>query len=73
MSFNTKSSMKHFNKPVLIIHGADDIVGLSIPQEAHEILPNSKLVILDRCKHYGWLDREAEYFKAINDFLATVL
>lgn len=72
MNFNMKSSMKHFRKPVLIIHGNNDIVGTEIPRNAHEILPNSQLVLLENCRHYGWLDAEAAYFTAINNFLSAL-
>jgi len=56
----------------LIIHGKNDVVGIEIPKLAHASLPNSKLVVLDQCKHYGWLDRKDAYFKEIDNFLNTI-
>ncbi|MFV8837840.1 alpha/beta fold hydrolase [Salinimicrobium soli] len=70
--FDTKGDMKDFTKPVLIINGAEDIVGLEIPQTAHDVLPNSKLIILPQTRHYGWLDAKVEYFDAISDFLKSL-
>lgn len=67
--FDTKESLKHFGKPVLIIHGRQDIVGTDLAETAHSILPSSRLVLLDRCRHYGWLDRPVAYFREVNDFL----
>ncbi|MDZ7681597.1 MAG: alpha/beta hydrolase [Fodinibius sp.] len=67
-----KQELQHFDKPVLILHGAEDVVRREIPETAQRILPNSELLILERCKHYGWLDRPDQYFGAINDFLHTI-
>ncbi len=69
INYDTKAMLQEFDKPVLILHGREDIVGLDIPREAHAILPNSKLVILEKTRHYGWLDNPEPYFGEINDFL----
>lgn len=67
--YDTKEVLKGFDKPVLILHGEQDVVGTGIAETAHEIFPDSKLVILERCKHYGWLDRPEKYFDEIENFL----
>lgn len=67
--FDTKPSMRNFQKPVLILNGADEAVSLDIPRKAHQILPNSKLVIMEKCGHYGWLDRPDIYLKEVRKFL----
>ncbi len=69
MNYDTKGDLKNFKKPVLILHGAQDIVGTGIAETAHNVLPNSKLVILERCRHYGWLDRPEKYYGEIEKFL----
>lgn len=69
LPYDTKASMSNFSKPVLILHGKQDIVDTSIPLNAKNILPKAKLVILENCKHYGWLDAEKVYFNAIDTFL----
>lgn len=68
-NFDTKVHMKDFSSPVLILNGAEDIVGLEIPKTAHDVLPNSEMIIFPQTRHYGWLDAKAEYFNAISDFL----
>jgi proline iminopeptidase len=55
--------------PVLIIQGKQDIVEEKTAKKAHRVLKNSKLILLDKCIHYGWLDKKEEYFSAINSFL----
>lgn len=69
INFDTKAAMADFQKPVLIVHGAFDVVPLEIAEESHELFPRSKLVILENSSHYGWLDQPTEYFGAIFHFL----
>ncbi|GJM35811.1 MAG: hypothetical protein DHS20C18_48120 [Saprospiraceae bacterium] len=68
IGFDCKEKLKTFTKPVLIIHGKEDILHTQIPKNAHELLPNSKLVLLEHCAHYGWLDRPDAYFSEIYAF-----
>lgn len=72
MRFNTKAAMTNFNKPVLILHGKDEISPVSNATEAHQVLPNSKLIIMENCGHYGWLDRPEVYLKEVANFLKQV-
>jgi proline iminopeptidase len=69
IGYDTKETLKDFEKPVLIIHCKQDVAGTGVAVTAHDILPGSKLVILDRCKHYGWLDRPEAYFNELREFL----
>ncbi len=70
--FDVKDKMKTFEKPVLILHGSDDIVNRDVAKTAHKILPNSKLVILENSSHYGWLEQKEKYFSEIENFLRTL-
>ncbi len=72
INFDCKPKLISFDKPALIIQGKQDIVDKNIAETAHKVLKNSKLVFLDRCVHYGWLDRPDEYFKQINKFLQSI-
>ena len=69
MKFDCAPKLKNFNKPVLIIQGKEDIIELQTATHAHEILKNSRVVIVDRCVHYGWLDNPQEYFAQVRHFL----
>ncbi|WP_375581046.1 alpha/beta hydrolase [Marivirga tractuosa] len=72
INYDTKESMKSFEQPVLIFHGKNDLLETSVAETAHNILPNSQLELLDRCAHYGWLDRPDVYFDLIYDFMDSV-
>ena len=73
IKFDCSEKLSSFDKPVLIIQGKQDIVSESIAKKEHQVLKNSKLVLLDKCVHYGWLDRPDEYFNNINKFLRKAL
>ncbi|NAS30561.1 alpha/beta fold hydrolase [Flavobacteriaceae bacterium R38] len=66
---NLTKEMQSFKKPVLIIHGANDIVNPDVARHADKTFPDSKLLILDECAHYGWLEKPSIYFGTIYDFL----
>ncbi|MWB93514.1 alpha/beta fold hydrolase [Flavobacterium sp. GA093] len=69
MPFDCAPKLKDFKNPVLIIQGKQDIVGKEIADIAHKAFSNSKIVLLDHSKHYGWLDAREKYFSEINSFL----
>lgn len=69
ITYDTKAELADFAKPVLILQGAEDVVDIDIAKKAHRVLPESELVIMEHCRHYGWLDRPGAYFGAISTFL----
>ena len=72
IGYDVKEKLRTFNRPVLILHGAEDIVALSVAETAQNTFPKYKLVILENSRHYGWLDAPEIYFSKINDFLSSV-
>lgn len=71
IQFDCAPQLKHFHKPVLILHGDDDIIHLNIPKKSHHLFPNSTLKILHKSRHYGWLDQRTSYFETIDVFLTS--
>ncbi|WP_035716379.1 alpha/beta fold hydrolase [Christiangramia echinicola] len=69
--FDKTEEMKEFEKNLLIMHGLQDVVPVDIAENSHNILPNSKLVTMGNCGHYGWLDRPEVYLKEVKAFLRT--
>jgi len=67
--FNCAPKLSAFDKPVLIIQGRQDIIEERTSQKAKKILQNSKLVILDHCVHYGWLDNRVAYLSEVENFV----
>lgn len=58
-----------YDKPVLILHGRQDPIGESIPQIVSRFYKHSKLVFIERCGHYSWVEQPEPFYAAIKDFL----
>jgi proline iminopeptidase len=69
INFNCVAKLRSYEKPVLIIQGNEDIVSKNIAEKSHQAFKNSKMVFMDHCIHYGWLDNPEVYFKEVNEFL----
>ena len=69
IDFDCKKDMRNYAQAVLILQGKNDILPIELAETAHEILPNSTLVLLDECGHYGWLDQKEKYYQAIEEFV----
>jgi proline iminopeptidase len=72
INYDCKEALKHFNKPVLIIQGRQDIVGDCTAYKEHSVLKNSTLVFIDKCCHYGWLERKDKYINAVEKFIKSI-
>lgn len=70
-NFDCKNKFSNFKNPVLIIQGKQDIISSAIGEISLKAFPNSKMVLLDNCKHYGWLDAKEKYFDTIEAFLKS--
>lgn len=70
IKFDCSGRLSHFQKPVLIIQGKQDIIAGKTAEAAHHIFKNSKIVIMDSCIHYGWLDQPGIYFQSVDKFMA---
>ncbi len=72
IDFDCAQKLSQFQNPVLIIQGEQDIIGKDIADKADRVFKNSKIVILKKCGHYGWLDQPDLYFKEITSFLGLL-
>lgn len=71
IKYDCSNDFKNFKQPVLILQGENDILNMETAREIKVAFPNSKLIPLKNCGHYGWLDAKEEYFKALQNFLKS--
>ena len=71
INFDCAAKLKSFKNPVLIIQGKEDVISNQIGELTQKTIPNSKLILLENCRHYGWLDAKEKYFGEINSFLKS--
>jgi proline iminopeptidase len=57
--------------PVLVIQGKNDIISIETAKEISDSFGNSKLILIDNCGHYGWLDNSKFYFESIKNFMKS--
>ncbi len=67
--YDCTAGLKSYNKPVLVIQGAQDIVSKNIAEKSHKAFKKSRVIFMDHCIHYGWLDNPEVYFREVNSFL----
>lgn len=58
--------------PALVIAGRQDPADPGMQYEIHLALKNSRLVLLDRCGHFSWLEQPDALYAAIREFLADI-
>lgn len=56
--------------PVLILHGRQDPLGESVPQELSRYYEDAKLEFIEKCGHYSWIEQPEKVLSAIQAFLA---
>jgi proline iminopeptidase len=59
-----------FARPVLILHGRQDPGGESVPLALERHYKNSKLVFIEKCGHYSWVEQPEKVLTALSEFLA---
>lgn len=62
-------ALRKLNIPALILHGRQDPMPESVALENQKLLKGSRLVWLDRCGHWPWIEQPAAVEKALFEFL----
>ncbi|MBL7773021.1 MAG: alpha/beta hydrolase [Chitinophagaceae bacterium] len=73
IKYNYLHRFKNAPVPVLILQGNKDILTMETAREIQASFRKAKLVELNNCAHYGWLDAPDIYIKAIRDFLSQAI
>jgi len=64
--------MAHSDVPTLIIHGRDDrTVHFELSMRAHAVIPDSRLLMFNRCGHWAQLEHADEFNSTVQHFLET--
>lgn len=62
--------LKDINKPVLLVWGEEDLVTtMDVAETFHKNLPNSKLVVFEKCGHAPMIEHPEKFGQAVKDFL----
>ncbi len=69
IDYDCAKSFSRFKQPVLVLQGRNDIIKIRTAEAIANAFPNSKLVLIDHCAHYGWLDAPQVYLDTVKSFL----
>ncbi|MEC7839209.1 MAG: alpha/beta fold hydrolase [Chlamydiota bacterium] len=65
-------SLKKLELPTFILHGKQDIVPVWAAEEIHKAIPNSEIVLIDKCGHFAFLERPLQFNAAVHRFLRKI-
>lgn len=67
-----RSKLPHIQVPTLLIHGRDDrVVSFESSLFLLACIPNSRLVLLNRCGHWAMIEHAEEFNRLVADFIAS--
>lgn len=69
---NLIPALRKLNVPTLIIHGNQDIIPVDTAKTIQKAIPGSKVVYLNDCGHFPYIETLNEFFSSIRSFLSKV-
>lgn len=69
--FDLTSALNNLAVPVLVLQGENDIISPATAKKIADNFPNSQLVLMPQCAHYGWLDQPNLYYGTLFQFLKS--
>ncbi len=70
---NVETQLKDIKIPVLLVWGKDDnVTPAFVGEKFHELLPNSRLFMLDKCGHVPMMEHAEVFNQHLEDFLNEV-
>ncbi len=69
MTKNIHNDLQKIYCPTLILHGASDPLPIKAPQQIHENIPNSKIIVLKKTGHFMFVETPKQTFNVIREFL----
>ena len=67
--YDLRQALATLRAPVLIVQGRQDIVGETTAYATRDAFPDAELVWLERCGHFGWIERPQQFFRSLRGFL----
>lgn len=67
--YDLTNDMSTLQCPTLIIHGDADPTPFSAAENLKEVIPSSKLIKINQCGHFPFVEQPEVFFKVIKDFL----
>src|SRR5262249_30437148 len=73
MPFDLTKDLPKIKSPTLIVVGVDDVCCSSEwAEHLHHHLPNSKLLLIEKCGHFPWLEQSKVFEERVPKFLEAL-
>jgi proline iminopeptidase len=69
--FDLTSDLRKLRIPVLILQGRQDPLDLEMAARTRDAIPGAKLIILERCGHFAWLEAADQLRHSALEFLSA--
>ena len=69
--YDSREGLKKLKRPVLIIQAHQDPIGDKTAEDIHALIAGSKLVYINRCGHFPWIEQPEAFRKALAEFLTA--
>lgn len=67
---NINQTKSNFDKPVLVLQGRQDPLGEFAAVNLSHYYKKSKLIFVERCGHYSWVEQPEKVLSSIKEFLS---
>ena len=69
--YDLTPQLERLRIPTLIVHGDDDFIPLDVACHIAEAIPGSRLVILEDCGHFAFMEQPERVHTCVSEFMAT--
>lgn len=69
---NLNNYKSNYDKPVLVLQGRQDPLGELTAMNLSHYYKNSKLVFVERCGHYAWVEQPEKIMATLNEFITNI-
>jgi proline iminopeptidase len=70
--YDLRSGLGSLDRPVLIVHGHQDPIGVKTAEDIHRVIPKSQLEYISRSGHFPWLEQPDAFGSIVTRFLQDV-
>jgi proline iminopeptidase len=68
--YDVPARLRRFASPTLVIHGAEDFVPVACSRTIAGALPNARLVVLEDCGHFSYLEQPEAVLRSITGLIS---
>lgn len=69
--FDLRPALRRLDVPTLVLHGSDDFIPVGVAEEAADAIPEARLVVLEDCGHFSYLERPDEVHRMVAEFVRS--